>query len=48
VVLSDRSIRGEIEAGRVVIDPFDQKLIQPSSVDVRVDRRFRVFHNGRI
>jgi dCTP deaminase len=47
VVLSDRSIRAEIEAGRIVIDPFEERLIQPSSVDVRVDRFFRVFHNSR-
>src|SRR3954463_8933467 len=47
MVLSDRSIRAEIEAGRVVIDPYEEDLIQPSSVDVRVDRRFRVFHNAR-
>jgi dCTP deaminase len=47
MVLSDRSIRAEIEAGRIVIDPFDPDLVQPSSVDVRVDRRFRVFHNAR-
>src|SRR4051812_18255757 len=47
VVLSDRSIREQIEAERIVIDPFDQSLVQPSSVDVRVDRTFRVFHNGR-
>jgi dCTP deaminase len=45
VVLSDRSIRAEIEAGRIVIDPFEERLIQPSSIDVRVDRSFRVFHN---
>jgi len=47
VVLSDRSIRAEVEAGRIVIDPFDPSLVQPSSVDVRVDGRFRVFHNHR-
>ncbi len=47
MVLSDRTIREEIEAGRIVFDPFDASLIQPSSVDVRVDRRFRVFHNAR-
>jgi dCTP deaminase len=47
VVLSDRSIRAEIEAGRIEIEPFDEDLVQPSSVDVRVDRRFRVFHNNR-
>jgi dCTP deaminase len=47
VVLSDRTIRAEIEAGRIVIDPLDAGLVQPSSIDVRVDRRFRVFHNAR-
>jgi dCTP deaminase len=47
VVLSDRTIRSEIEAGRIVIEPFKEELIQPSSVDVRVDSRFRVFHNAR-
>jgi dCTP deaminase len=47
MVLSDRTIREEIEAGRIVFDPFDAGMVQPSSVDVRVDRRFRVFHNAR-
>ena len=47
MVLSDRSIRQEIEGGRIVIDPFEDRLVQPSSVDVRVDRRFRVFRNSR-
>ncbi len=47
MVLSDRTIRAEIGAGRIVIEPFDPELVQPSSVDVRVDRKFRVFHNNR-
>jgi dCTP deaminase len=47
MVLSDRTIRTEIEAGRIVFDPFDESMIQPSSVDVRVDNKFRVFHNAR-
>ena len=47
MVLSDRSIRAEIDAGRIVIEPYDEGLVQPSSVDVRVDRQFRVFHNAR-
>jgi dCTP deaminase len=47
MVLSDRTIRAEIEADRLAFDPFDPDLIQPSSVDVRVDRSFRVFHNAR-
>ena len=47
MVLSDRTIRAEIAAGRVVVDPFDETLVQPSSIDVRVDRRFRVFNNAR-
>ena len=47
MVLSDRTIREEIESGRIVIDPFEDSNVQPSSVDVRVDRQFRVFHNAR-
>ena len=47
MVLSDRSIREALAAGRISIDPFDEELVQPSSVDVRCDHRFRVFHPGR-
>ena len=47
MVLSDRTIREEIASGRIAFDPYDPDLIQPSSVDVRVDRQFRVFHNAR-
>jgi dCTP deaminase len=47
VVLSDRTIREQIRAGRLVIDPWDESLLQPSSVDVRVSGEFRVFHNNR-
>jgi dCTP deaminase len=47
VVLSDRTIRRLLADGRIEIAPLDESLIQPSSVDVRVDRYFRVFHNAR-
>jgi dCTP deaminase len=47
VVLSDRTIRRLIEEGRIRIDPFAPSLMQPSSLDVRVDRYFRVFRNSR-
>jgi len=47
MILSDVSIRAAIELGRVEIDPFDPAMIQPSSIDVRVDRYFRVFENHR-
>jgi len=47
VLLSDRDLRAEVEAGRLVIDPYDDSLVQPSSVDVRLDRYFRVFENHR-
>jgi dCTP deaminase len=47
MVLSDRTIRAEIDSGRLAFEPFDPSLVQPSSVDVRVDRRFRVFRNTR-
>jgi dCTP deaminase len=47
MVLSDRTIRRLIDEGRIGLDPFDEDLVQPSSVDVRVDRFFRVFRNSR-
>lgn len=47
MLLSDRDIRAEIRAGRLGIEPFDEKLVQPSSVDVRLDNFFRVFNNTR-
>ena len=47
MVLSDKTLREEIEAGRIVIDPFEEKLIQPSSIDLRVDHSYRVFNNSR-
>jgi len=47
MVLSDKTIRAEVAAGRLIFDPYDESLVQPSSVDMRVDRQFRVFHNAR-
>jgi dCTP deaminase len=45
VILSDRSIREELAAGRIEIDPFDEGCLQPASVDLRCDNLFRVFRN---
>lgn len=45
MILSDRSIHEELEAGRIIIDPFDPTRVQPSSVDLTLDRWFRVFLN---
>ncbi|MBL6620988.1 MAG: dCTP deaminase [Ilumatobacteraceae bacterium] len=45
MILSDRTIREEIAAGRIVIDPYDERLVQPSSIDVRISHLFRVFRN---
>jgi dCTP deaminase len=47
MVLSDRTIKEHIAAGTLVFDPYDESLVQPSSVDMRVDRSFRVFNNSR-
>ena len=47
VLLSDRDILAEIDAGRLTLDPFDSEMLQPSSIDVRLDRFFRVFENHR-
>jgi dCTP deaminase len=46
-VLADRDIRSELDAGRVVIRPYDEEDLQPSSVDLHLDRSFRVFRNNR-
>lgn len=45
MILSDRTIRQELQAGRIVIEPLSDGCIQPSSVDLHVDRYFRVFRN---
>ncbi|MGH9170288.1 MAG: dCTP deaminase [Acidimicrobiales bacterium] len=45
MILSDRSIRQEVAARRIVIEPFDDSSVQPSSVDLHIDRYFRVFRN---
>ncbi|MDQ4037537.1 MAG: dCTP deaminase [Actinomycetota bacterium] len=47
MLLSDRDIVAEIESGRVALEPYDRDLVQPSSIDVRLDRFFRVFNNSR-
>jgi dCTP deaminase len=47
VLLSDRDIRAEIDGGRVVLEPYDKEMVQPSSVDVRIDRYFRLFDNHK-
>lgn len=47
MLLSDRDIRAELESGRLGIEPYEAELVQPSSVDVRLDSLFRVFDNTR-
>jgi dCTP deaminase len=47
VILSDRDIRAAIASGRIEIEPFTTDAVQPSSVDLHLDRRFRVFRNNR-
>ena len=47
MILSDRDIKDAVAAGRVRIEPFAEADVQPSSVDLRVDRFFRTFHNAR-
>ena len=47
MLLSDRDIRAEITTGRVAVEPFAESMVQPSSVDVRLDRFFRVFENHK-
>ena len=45
MILSDRTLREEITSGRILIDPFVPDNVQPSSIDLTVDRYFRVFRN---
>ena len=47
MLLSDRDLRKELESGRFGLDPFDATMVQPSSIDVRLDRFFRVFNNTK-
>ena len=47
MLLSDKDIKAEIVSGRVGIEPYDEKMVQPSSIDVRLDRFFRVFENHK-
>jgi dCTP deaminase len=47
VLLSDRDIRAELDAGRVQLEPYDATMLQPSSIDVRLDRFFRLFDNHK-
>lgn len=47
MLLSDRDILHEVETGGITLDPWDPGMVQPSSVDVRLDKFFRVFENHR-
>ncbi|MFN3865990.1 MAG: dCTP deaminase domain-containing protein, partial [Demequina sp.] len=47
MLLSDRDIRAQIDSGRVVLDPYESGMIQPSSIDVRLDKFFRIFDNHK-
>ena len=47
MLLSDRDIRAEIAGGRVRLEPYDETLVQPSSIDVRLDKYFRLFDNHK-
>jgi dCTP deaminase len=47
VLLSDADIRAEIDAGRVCLEPYDEEMVQPSSIDVRLDKLFRLFDNHK-
>lgn len=47
VLLSDRDIHAELKAGRIRLDPLDEAMVQPASIDVRLDRFFRLFDNHK-
>jgi dCTP deaminase len=45
VILSDRTLREQLALGRIVVEPFDERCVQPSSIDVKLSNHFRVFRN---
>ena len=47
MLLSDGDLTKELANGRLVLEPWDPAMLQPSSIDVRLDRYFRVFQNSR-
>ena len=47
MLLSDRDIKASLDSGRIQLDPMDRDLVQPASIDVRLDRLFRLFDNHR-
>ena len=48
VLLSDKSIKEALIAGRIIIDPWDEELLQPASVDLRLGGKLRIFRNSRV
>ena len=47
MLLSDRDIKAELDAGRIGLEPYQPEMVQPSSIDVRLDRFFRLFDNHK-
>ncbi len=47
MLLSDRDIKAQVESGRIGLEPYTTDMVQPSSIDFRLDRYFRVFENHR-
>ncbi|MDN4596867.1 MULTISPECIES: dCTP deaminase [Leifsonia] len=47
MLLSDRDIKAELDAGRIALEPYQPEMVQPSSIDVRLDRFFRLFDNHK-
>lgn len=47
MLLSDHSIREYVHSGQIALNPWDPEMIQPSSVDIHLDRYFRLFNNHR-
>ena len=47
MLLSDRDIKAQLDSGRVGLEPYDPGMVQPSSIDVRLDRYFRLFDNHK-
>ncbi|MGO3885392.1 MAG: dCTP deaminase [Mycetocola sp.] len=47
MLLSDRDIKAGLSTGQIALEPLDESMVQPSSIDVRLDRYFRLFDNHK-
>ncbi|MBI2140993.1 dCTP deaminase [Candidatus Woesearchaeota archaeon] len=47
MLLSDRSIKEAIREGKIVIKPYFEDCVQPSSIDIHLDSNFLLFNKAQ-